>query len=187
MSQMEFPEGSGSPHRVYTIGHSTQPLDHFIAVLRAHGVTKVADIRTVPRSRKNPQFNKETLPGELEKAGIKYEHLPGLGGLRKPHLDSINTGWENDSFRGYADYMQTPEFEEHLGRLMREIDEGRDVIAIMCAESVYWRCHRRMIADTLTARGYSVGHITGPGKVSAHEMTPWAKVEAGKVTYPGTA
>lgn len=185
MSQMEFPEGNEGPHRVYTIGHSTQALDHFVLVLRAHGISKIADVRTVPRSRKNPQFNKDTLPGELERAGIAYEHFAGLGGLRKPRPDSVNTGWENDSFRGYADYMQTAEFEEHLGELMRQIDEGSHIIAIMCAESVYWRCHRRMIADALTARGYSVGHIAGAGKVAAHVMTPWAKVEGGKVRYPG--
>src|ERR1700751_4108398 len=135
---------------VLTVGHSTRPLGEFIELLRAHGVTRVVDVRTVPRSARTPQFNKTSLPRSLKQAGIGYVHMPGLGGLRHPRRDSINTGWRNASFRGYADYMQTAEFENNLGRL---IEIARlDQSATMCAEAVPWRCHRSLIADALTAR-----------------------------------
>jgi uncharacterized protein (DUF488 family) len=168
--------------RLWTIGHSTRPLPELIAMLRGHGVEVLVDVRTVPRSRYNPQFNRETLPGELAAAGIDYRHMPGLGGLRKPRKDSTNTGWRNDSFRGYADYMQTPEFEQHLEELLALAGERR--AAIMCAESVPWRCHRSMIADVVTARGGEVRHIMTAEKANVHKMTPFARVERGKVTYP---
>ena len=125
---------------VFTIGHSTHPLDEFVGLLRAHGVARVVDVRTVPRSFHNPQFNKATLPRALKKAGLGYVHLPGLGGLRHAKRDSINMGWRNASFRGYADYMQTPEFEESLNELIQLASHDR--IALMCAEAVPWRCHR---------------------------------------------
>jgi uncharacterized protein (DUF488 family) len=167
---------------LWTIGHSNRPLEELIAMLRAHGIEALADVRSVPRSRHNPQFNRETLPGELAAAGIEYRHMPGLGGLRKAHKDSINTGWRNDSFRGYADYMQTPEFEEAADELLRLAAERR--VAVMCAEAVPWRCHRSLIADAVTARGGEVRHIMSAEKADAHRMTPFARVEGVKVTYP---
>src|SRR5687768_3472886 len=135
---------------VCTIGHSTHPLDEFVSLLRANEVTHVLDVRTVPRSRKNPQFNKETLPDALIAAGIRYTHLAGLGGLRHARKDSINRAWLNLSFRGYADYMQTPEFAEHIQRVMELAKNER--CALMCAEAVPWRCHRSLIGDALLMR-----------------------------------
>ena len=167
---------------VLTIGHSTRPLAAFIELLRAHGVKKVADVRTVPRSRHNPQFNRETLPGDLAQAGIAYVHLPGLGGLRRPGRDSVNTGWHNPGFRGFADYMQTPEFEENLGLVLEMA--GHERVVLMCAEAVPWRCHRSLIADALTVRGVQVEHILGPGRTQAHRLTPFARVEGQRLTYP---
>ena len=137
------------PTVVLTIGHSTRTLDEFIGLLQAHAVTRVVDVRTVPRSRHNPQFNQDSLPDSLKKAGLGYVHLPGLGGLRHAKRDSINVGWRNASFRGYADYMQTPEFEQGLEELIHLAKQEQ--IAIMCAEAVPWRCHRSLIADALTA------------------------------------
>jgi uncharacterized protein (DUF488 family) len=167
---------------VFTIGHSTRAIDEFLRVLRAHGVALVADVRTVPRSRHNPQFNRETLPASLAEAGIGYVHLAALGGLRKPLPDSINAAWKNASFRGYADYMQTPEFAaglEHLLELARERPT-----AVMCAEAVPWRCHRSLIGDALTARGVTVEDILSESKRSPHRMTPFARVDGERVTYP---
>ncbi|MCL4502758.1 MAG: DUF488 domain-containing protein [Deltaproteobacteria bacterium] len=169
---------------VLTIGHSTRPLADFLAILQAHEVEKVADVRTVPRSRHNPQFNKETLPQALAEAGIGYVHLPGLGGLRHPLKDSPNMGWRNDSFRGFADYMQTPEFEENLLAL---IDLAKDErLVLMCAETLPWRCHRSLIADALTVRGIKVEHIISETKLQEHRLIPFAQVEGDKVTYPKT-
>jgi uncharacterized protein (DUF488 family) len=167
---------------LWTIGHSNRPLDALIAMLRAHGVEVLVDVRTVPRSRYNPQFNRETLPGELAEAGIEYRHMPELGGLRKPRKDSTNTGWRNDSFRGYADYMQTAEFERNVSELMALAAERR--VAIMCAEAVPWRCHRSLISDAVTARGGEVRHIMSADKADAHRMTSFARVEGTRVTYP---
>ncbi len=152
-------------------------------MLRAHGVELLVDVRTVPRSRHNPQFSIENLPSALAKAGIDYRHLPELGGLRHARRDSINTAWRNASFRGYADYMQTPEFEAGIAELM-QLARGR-VAAIMCAEAVPWRCHRSLIADSLTARGEKVEHIMSETKRSPHKMTEFAHVEGTRVTYPG--
>src|SRR5690349_18500272 len=140
-----------------TIGHSNRSLDAFLTLLKAHGVEILVDVRTVPKSRHKPQFNREALPQALEAAGIRYEHLPGLGGLRHPGKDSANTGWKNLSFRGYADYMQTAEFAQSLEALEKLERNAR--VAIMCAESVPWRCHRSLIADALTVRGVAVFHI----------------------------
>ena len=163
-----------------TIGHSNRPLADLIAMLQAHGVGTLVDVRTVPKSRYNPQFNRDTLPEALTAAGIGYVHMPGLGGLRHARKDSTNTGWRNDSFRGYADYMQTAEFERSLDELGALPGE----VAVMCAEAVPWRCHRSLIADALTARGTAVWHIMSPQTRNPHKMTSFARVEDGRVTYP---
>ncbi len=167
---------------IYAIGHSTRPLEDFVALLKAHGITLLADIRTIPKSRTNPQFNRESLETELPKAGIRYEHLKELGGLRRPAKDSINTAWQNTSFRGYADYMQTPEFASALQGLM-ELATGERV-AIMCAEGNPFRCHRLLVADALTARGVHVLHISSRKTAKEHHVTPFARVEGTRVTYP---
>ncbi len=159
---------------VYTIGHSTRPLAELIRILRDFGVTLVADVRTVPRSRHNPQFNKETLPKDLAPAGLDYLHLPGLGGLRKTRPDSPNQGWRSPAFRGFADYMQTPEFEAQLSGLLEMA--RKQPTAVMCAEAVPWRCHRSLIADALTVREVRVEHILGLGKSQPHRLTPFARV-----------
>ena len=165
-----------------TVGHSNRPLEEFAGLLKAQGVELLVDVRTVPRSRHNPQFNRDTLPHSLQAEGMRYEHLPGLGGLRRPRPDSRNTGWKNLSFRGYADYMQTEEFAENLAVLERLDRTSRT--AIMCAESVPWRCHRSLIADALTARGIEVRHILSATRASLHQLTAFARVEGNRVTYP---
>jgi uncharacterized protein (DUF488 family) len=168
--------------QVFTIGHSTRQLEEFIDLLQDHGVTLVADVRTVPRSRHNPQFNRETLPEGLAAAGIGYRHLAGLGGLRRTRPDSPNTGWRNASFRGFADYMQTAEFTAGLDELLGLAQEGP--VAILCAEAVPWRCHRSLIADALFARGIGVEHIISAGPTQSHRLTPFARIEGACVTYP---
>jgi len=172
---------SGSPI-ILTVGHSTRTLDEFVALLRAHGVTLVADVRTVPRSRHNPQFNKESLPESLSKAGLGYVHMPGLGGLRHARSDSVNAGWRNASFRGYADYMQTLEFKDNLEQLIDRAKKDR--LAIMCAEAVPWRCHRSLIGDALTVRGIRTEDIMSLTRTQVHALTPFAKVHGTTVTYP---
>ena len=167
---------------VLTVGHSTRTIEEFVRLLQAHGVTCVADVRTIPRSRHNPQFNAESLPQSLKTAGIRYAHLPGLGGLRHTSAASPNTGWRNASFRGYADYMQTPEFEKALVKLLQLA--GRERIALMCAEAVPWRCHRSLIADALLARGIRTEHIMSPASRHAHTLTPFAQVQGTRITYP---
>lgn len=168
---------------VFTIGHSTRTIEEFLALLKAHGIERLADVRTIPRSRRNPQFNAEALPESLAQAGITYVPMPELGGLRHPRKDSPNTAWRNESFRGYADYMLTPQFEAGIARLI-EIAQSAPT-AIMCAEAVPWRCHRSLIADALTARGIPVQHITGVGAAKQHSVTPFARIEGTRVTYPG--
>jgi uncharacterized protein (DUF488 family) len=165
-----------------TIGHSTRTLGEFIALLKAHSVSLIVDVRTVPRSRHNPQFNKEALPCSLQKAGIGYVHMPGLGGLRHAKADSLNLGWRNASFRGYADYMQTPEFEEQIENLIQLAKERR--IALMCAEAVPWRCHRSLIGDALTIRGIRTEDIMSLTQCRLHTLTPFARVRGTTVTYP---
>ncbi len=167
---------------ILTIGHSTRTLEEFVSLLQAHGATRVVDVRTVPRSRHNPQFNKSSLPGSLKKAGLTYVHLPGLGGLRHARPDSINGGWRNASFRGYADYMQTPEFEETLEKLIEMASHDR--IVLMCAEAVPWRCHRSLIADALLVRGICTEDIMSPTRRQVHKLTPFAKVRGATITYP---
>lgn len=167
---------------VLTIGHSTRTLAEFIRLVQLHAVTRVVDVRTVPRSRHNPQFNKDSLAFALEQVGLGYVHVPGLGGLRHAKRDSLNVGWRNASFRGYADYMQTPEFERSLEELIRWSD--RDRIALMCAEAVPWRCHRSLIADALLARGIRTEDIMSPTRRQLHSLTPFAKVCGTTVIYP---
>ena len=167
---------------VLTIGHSTRAIDEFVGLLRARDVNLVCDVRTVPRSRHNPQFNKDSLPGSLSKAGIAYVHMPQLGGLRHPKSRSINAGWRTASFRGFADYMQTPEFEQALGELI-ELSHDRQA-AIMCSEAVPWRCHRSLIADTLTVRGIRTEDIMSLTRRQVHALTPFAQVDGTTITYP---
>jgi uncharacterized protein (DUF488 family) len=168
---------------ILTIGHSTHPLEEFLAILRAHRVEQLIDVRTIPKSRHNPQFNREALEQSLPPQGIAYQHMLGLGGLRHPRKDSINFGWKNASFRGYADYMQTPEFDENLRKLIDLATRRRT--AIMCAEAAPWRCHRSLIGDALAARGIEVEDILSATSRKPHRFTPFAKIEGEVVTYPG--
>jgi uncharacterized protein (DUF488 family) len=153
-----------------------------VRLLKAHGVQRVIDVRTIPRSGHNPQFNRDQLSPALHRARIHYKHMAGLGGLRHPRPDSINTGWRNASFRGYADYMQTPEFDENLHRCLDLAKRER--VVLMCAEAVPWRCHRALIADALLARGIAVNEITSGVRARPHVLTPWARVKGTRVTYP---
>ena len=166
-----------------TIGHSTRLLEELVALLRAHGVARVADVRRFPRSRRHPHFAADALARDLAEAAIAYRHLPGLGGFRRPRPDSPNTAWRNASFRGYADYMATDEFAGHLDALLA--DARTAPMAIMCAEAVPWRCHRSLIADALLARGVEVRHILGLERAEPHALTASARVEGGRVRYPG--
>jgi uncharacterized protein (DUF488 family) len=170
---------------ISTIGHSTRPIEEFIRILEAHNIRQLVDVRTIPRSRHNPQFDQANLPESLAGAGIAYRHMPGLGGLRRASADSINTGWRNASFRGYADYMQTDAFREELEELIALSAE--QPTAIMCAETVPWRCHRSLIADALAARGIEVIEILSATEARLHAMTPFARVRGVDVTYPGNA
>lgn len=170
---------------VLSIGHSTHSLDEFVGLLLAHGVTCVVDVRTVPRSLHNPQFNKTSLPRSLKKAGLGYVHMPGLGGLRHAKRDSINIGWRNTSFRGYADYMQTTVFEESLNELIRLANQDR--VALMCAEALPWRCHRSLIADALLVRGIRTEDIMTLTRSPVHTLTPFAEVHGTLLTYPAAA
>lgn len=170
---------------VCTIGHSNRPIEDFVALLWTNEVTRVIDVRTVPRSRHNPQFNRDTLPASLAAAGIDYVHMPGLGGLRHVHADSPNGGWHNASFRGYADYMQTAEFAENVDQLLPLVRSQR--CALMCAEAVPWRCHRSMIADALLVRGVRVEDIIGPHGRKPHALTSFACVDGQQLTYPPPA
>lgn len=168
---------------VLTVGHSTRTLAEFIRLLQIHAATRVVDVRTVPRSQHNPQFNQDSLSAALRKADLGYVHLPGLGGLRHAKRDShLNLGWRNASFRGFADYMQTPEFERSLMQLLRL--SRHDRIALMCAEAVPWRCHRLLIADALLARGIRTEDIMSPTRRQIHTLTPFAKVRGTTITYP---
>ncbi|MGH7041476.1 MAG: DUF488 family protein [Acetobacteraceae bacterium] len=169
-----------------TIGHSTLPFDLFLAILRENGVRVLADIRTVPRSRHNPQFARENLEPAIEAAGIEYRWIRELGGLRHARKDSINTGWHNASFRGYADYMQTAEFATALDELLNTVPQA--YTALMCAEAVPWRCHRSLVADALTVRVVPVEDITysakGKSRRQPHKLTRFAHVEDGRLWYP---
>ena len=167
---------------VWTVGHSTRSLEELIGVLRRYGVEAVVDVRTVPRSRTNPQFNREELEIKLPEAGIDYAHAKDMGGLRKPLTDSVNSAWENESFRGFADYMQTEGFAQALDRL---IDQAHSrPTAIMCAETLPWRCHRSLIADALLVRGFDIVEIFDETKSQAHKLTSFAVVCERRITYP---
>ena len=170
------------PPTVWTIGHSTRPIDEFLGLLRAHQISLLVDVRTIPRSRHNPQFNTDMLAQSLRNVDLRYRHMPTLGGLRKPKKDSINDGWRNASFRGYADYMQTDEFQRAIEELMASSTDKKT--AIMCAEAVPWRCHRSLIADALVSRGWNIRHIMSPEKATPHVLTSFAHVEKGTLTYP---
>jgi uncharacterized protein (DUF488 family) len=169
-------------HAIFTVGHSTLPLEEFIALLEAYGIECLADIRTMPRSRHNPQFNGDTLGKALRQRKIDYVSLQALGGLRHAHKDSPNAGWRNASFRGYADYMQTQEFARGLDELIALSEAKRT--AIMCAEAVPWRCHRSLVADALSARGIAAVEILSAASYRDHKMTPFAHVEGTRITYP---
>ena len=173
-----------SEARVLTVGHSTRTIEEFVGLLEVHGVGRLIDVRTMPRSRRNPQFNADTLPERLGARDIGYLHLPALGGLRRPRPDSPNAGWRNLSFCGYADHMQTPEFRAAVERLV-EMSRG-ERLCLMCAEAVPWRCHRRMISDALTVRDVPVEHILGESRRQPHDLTPWAEAadEDGRLVYP---
>ena len=176
-----LPASPGRPV-ILTVGHSNRSLPEFIALLQAHGVTQLVDVRTVPRSRHNPQFNQATLPAALQAAGIGYIHQPGLGGLRKPRPDSLNTGWRNASFRGFADYRQTPAFTAALDTLLQQAQSPR--VAVKCAEAVPWRCHRSLLADALSVRGIPVEHRLSVNQRQAPRLTPWAQVDGIRLSYP---
>ncbi len=167
---------------IYTIGHSNHSIEEFIPMLWMHEITCLVDVRTMPRSRHNPQFNKDALPQVLEQAGIRYLHMPELGGLRRAKPDSVNTGWRNSGFRGYADYMQTPEFRAALEKLIPFAASER--IALMCAEAVPWRCHRSLLSDALSVRGFPVEHITSETHSQTHKLTRFARVKGTQITYP---
>ena len=168
---------------VCTIGHSTRSIEEFVHLLRAHGIERVIDVRSIPRSRHNPQFNRDALSRSLHNRRIRYRHLKALGGLRHARKDSPNMGWRNASFRGFADYMQTPEFNAALAALIALARQRPS--AIMCAEAVPWRCHRSLIADALTVRGIAVRHITSPMRAEPHALRDMARVEGTRISYPG--
>jgi uncharacterized protein (DUF488 family) len=168
---------------VFTIGHSTHTLDELVALLRRHAVECVADVRAYPGSRRLPHFNRESLRVELPEHGIAYQHMPALGGRRRPQPGSPNTGWENESFRAYADHLDSAEFAEGLAAL-RALAEERPT-AIMCAEALWWRCHRRLISDALIVRGHCVLHIAADGGLTEHQVTEFAQVDGERLSYPG--
>jgi uncharacterized protein (DUF488 family) len=170
---------------VFTIGHSTRTWTAFLELLRAHRIQRVVDVRSIPRSRHNPQFNRETLSTKLRGARIGYVHLGMLGGLRHARRDSPNVGWRNASFRGFADYMQTPEFEKGLQRLIKLAKQK--TTAIMCAEAVPWRCHRSLIADALTVRGIRAAHILSGKREQIHTLTSFGRVRGDRIIYPEAA
>lgn len=167
---------------VFTVGHSTHGVDEFVVLLATHDVTAVADVRTVPRSARVPHFNAEALPGALAPHGIAYRHLPDLGGLRRPAPGSANTGWDHAGFRGYADHMATEAFERGLAELTALASERRT--AVMCAEGLWWRCHRRLLSDALTIRGWTVRHVLPSAKAESHRITEFAAVDGQTITYP---
>jgi uncharacterized protein (DUF488 family) len=175
--EAHWPKGA-----IFTLGHSTLSIERFVAVLHAYGIERLADIRTIPRSRHNPQFNDTALADSLRARHLDYVHLRALGGLRHARKDSPNTGWRNEGFRGYADYMQTEEFASALSALIRMSKEAR--IAIMCAEAVPWRCHRSLVADALSVRGVPVVEILSESNHRMHTLTPFARVEGVRITYP---
>ena len=183
MSKQSPPQEAQWPDKaIFTVGHSTLAIEHFLSLLHAYGIKILADIRTVPRSRHNPQFNSDALAPTVKREHIEYVPLSALGGLRHVRKDSPNMGWRNDSFRGYADYMQTRAFEEGLETLI-QMSRGERT-AIMCAEAVPWRCHRSLVADALSMRGIPVVEILSESSYRVHKLTPFAYVEGMTITYP---
>lgn len=174
--------GLNAPLTILTVGHSTHPIEEFVSMLKSHGVEQLVDVRTIPKSRRVPQFNQDALAGRLRETGISYVHLKELGGLRHAKKDSVNVGWRNASFRGYADYMGTAEFAAALDRLLQLAAAKRTVI--MCAEAVPWRCHRSLIGDALLVRGVQVEDIMSARQRRPHELKPFAKVRGTEITYP---
>jgi len=170
---------------IYTLGHSTRSQEQFLSILAAFSIDTVADIRTVPRSIRNPQYNQDEFARWLGESGLDYVHFRDLGGLRHPRKDSVNDGWKNASFRGYADYMQTAQFETALEQLIELA--CRRTVAIVCAEAVPWRCHRSLVADALVVRGIEVHDILGASDGRPHALTPWAEVDDFRITYPRLA
>ncbi len=169
---------------VFTAGHSTRPIEDLLALLAERGVQTLVDVRRFPGSRRHPQYSRDALAASLAGAGIQYVHEPGLGGRRAARPDSPHTAWRVEAFRGYADYMETPEFQAALERLIRRASE--ETVAILCAEAVPWRCHRRLISDALVARGIPVMHILGPGRADPHEIDANARVlPDGRLLYAG--
>jgi uncharacterized protein (DUF488 family) len=169
---------------IWTVGHSTRSLEELVDLLREQAITVLADVRTLPGSKRHPQFDLESLEEELPRHGLRYVHFRALGGLRRPLADSPNLAWRNSAFRGYADYMQTLEWERAVGELLDLA--ATDRVAVMCAEAVPWRCHRSLLADGLVVRGVEVRHITGKGAPAVHSLTSFAHVEGLRVTYPGS-
>ena len=167
---------------LWTVGHSTRSIEDFIQLLQAHDIRVLVDVRVIPYSRRNPQFNTDVLAATLKEAGMQYHSLPALGGQRKSRKDSTNLGWRSPGFRGYADYMQTGPFREALEGLMARAQA--EPTAIMCAEAVPWRCHRSLIADALVSRGWTVRHILTTAKADQHALTSFAKLQNGTLTYP---
>jgi len=169
---------------IFTVGHSTRPIADLLALLAEHGVRTLVDVRRFPGSRRHPQYSRDALAASLAEAGIEYVHEPGLGGRRAARPDSPHTAWRVEAFRGYADYMETPEFQAALERLIRRA--GEETVAILCAEAVPWRCHRRLISDALVARGVQVMHIMGPGRADPHELDANARIlPGGRLLYAG--
>jgi uncharacterized protein (DUF488 family) len=173
---------AGPAVTVFTIGHSNRTIEEFIEMIEVHGIRLVADVRTVPRSRHNPQYNREVMAPALLRLGIDYKHLPGRGGLRHAKKESVNTAWENESFRGFADYMQTDDFSRSLTELIGMVEQRPT--AIMCAEAVPWRCHRSLIGDALLARGVAVIDIMSKTSATEHKLTSFAEVNGNMITYP---
>jgi uncharacterized protein (DUF488 family) len=172
------------PTSVWTIGHSTRSADEFISLLKSQEINRLADIRTIPQSRRYPHFGRDALAARLSGEGIQYRHFKDLGGLRKPRAQSANTAWKNQAFRGYADHMQTPEFSAAVGQLLDFADSGR--LAVMCAEAVWWKCHRMLLSDALVAKQIDVQHILGAASPQPHRLTPFARIgDDGRVGYPG--
>ena len=182
ISSAESPNGDQTRCKVLTVGHSTRQIAAFLELLVGHGVTQLVDVRTVPRSRHNPQFNEAALPISLAAVNIGYLHASGLGGFRPTAADSSNTGWRNLSFRGYADYMQTTDFAANLASVIELAQTER--VALMCAEAVPWRCHRSLIADALLVHGVAACEIVSPKRLQPHKLTPFARVRGERITYP---
>jgi uncharacterized protein (DUF488 family) len=170
---------------VCTVGHSTHPIEEFLGILHGHGVQEIVDVRTVPKSRTNPQFGSDALRRSLTADGIAYRHLPSLGGLRKPRKDSPNDGWRNESFRGYADHMQTEEFARGIDELLDAAADHR--VAVMCAEAVPWRCHRSLIGDAVLVRGIPVVDLMDASTAKPHSLTSFARVDGNRILYPAEA